>query len=228
MIGKLCIATLACMTMGETSWAQRPTTHPLHAGVMPPGAIGSQRLLRGGPLSNYTQPTEIRVPKGAHVSLAHQGNFADAGPGDPVVGLLVGPVYRLRVSEIPFREGQVVYPTIELIDRLYPPQGQALRFPVPIELTAQELDMALEGKFVTRVIYVEDPMDAYPHPEVGGQAWFEAADGEDPLEVADQLGRPIAILRMGGRDPGPAASDPRFTYGSPPVVEYRRIMPEDE
>ena len=187
---------------------------------MPPGAIGSQRLLRGGPLSGYFQPTEIIVPEGAQVGVAHQGGYTQSSPGHPVVGMLVGQVYRLRVSEIINHPGVVLYPTVELIDRLYPPPGEATRFPVPIELTREELDMAARGMFVTRVIYVEDPLQALPTPQLAGQPWFEAGEGEDPLEVADQLGRPIAILRLGGRDWSQSAGDPRKNYGCPPIIEH--------
>ena len=63
-----------------------------------------------------------------------------------MVGLTIGPVYRFRVTEIPGQPGLEIFPTVELIDRLYPPPGQALRFPVPIELTQDELLMAAEGR----------------------------------------------------------------------------------
>ena len=96
-----------------------------------------------------------------------------------------------------------IYPTIELIDRLYPPPGLALRFPIPIELTQDELELAAGGAFVTRVIYVEDPLHALPvarHAK-GEQPWIEAPAGEDPLVTADRNGRPVAILRIGSRVP---------------------------
>jgi len=189
---------------------------------MPPGAIGSQRLLRGGPLSGYTQPAEIRVPAGVQVGMAIDGQFTQPTTDNPVVGLLVGPVYRFRVTNLFDHDGVEVFPTVELIDRLYPPPGHALRFPVPIELTAEDLDLAARGLFVTRVIYVEDPSQALPVGEVDGQMWFEAGEGEDPLEVADRAGRPIAILRLGSRDLGVAPNNPLLTYGSPPITEYGR------
>ena len=40
-------------------------------------------------------------------------------------GLLIGSVYRLRVTSIPLAEGLEVFPTIEVIDRLYAPLGPA-------------------------------------------------------------------------------------------------------
>ncbi len=212
-------ALLLLAGMAATAGAQGPPVHALHAGAMPPGAIGSQRLLRGGPLSGYYQPTELIVPEGVVVGVPHQQGFTDSHAGNPVTGLLVGQVYRFRLSNIPLHRGVVLYPTVELIDRLYPPPGQATKFPVPVEITPQELDMAARGMFVTRVIYVEDPLRAMPDKQLAGQPWFEVGEGEDPLAVADQLGRPIAILRLGGRDWGSLNNDPRANYGCPPLID---------
>ncbi len=49
------------------------------------------------------------------------------------------------------------------------------------------------------------------------QHWFEVAPGQDPLAAADRLGRPVAILRLGGRLPD-AKSDGGFFFGSPPYL----------
>jgi hypothetical protein len=117
----------------------------------------------------------------------------------------IAPVYRLRVTEIPNNPGVEIFPTVELIDRTYPPPGLKLKFPVPIELTLDELELAARGSFVTRIIYVEDPRQALPIAQAGEdetQRWVEARSGADPVVEADELGRPIAILRMGGRVPG--------------------------
>jgi hypothetical protein len=178
-------------------------------------------------LSGYFQPTEFIAPEGVSVRVAHQEYYNEMNPGNFVAGLLVGQVYRLEVSGTINGSGIALYPTVELIDRLYPPPGEAARFPVPIELTRDELDMAARGMFVTRVIYVEDPMRALPTTQDAGQPWFEAGEGEDPLQVADQLGRPIAILRLGGRDWSQSAGDARKDYGSPPFVDlgYRDRQP---
>jgi hypothetical protein len=201
--------------------AAEPPVHYHHAGVVPPGAIGRAQLQRGGPLPGYFQPVEITGPPGAMISTASGGQFDDAQPGALVAGLLIGSVYRLRVTNIPLQEGLEVFPTVEVIDRLYPPIGQEFRFPIPVELTQEELEMALAGKFVTRVIYLEDRDSAVPIARRRHeQPYFEAAEGDNPLDVADGLGRPVAILRMGGRLPDPNGPDEAFLYGCPPLVRY--------
>ena len=210
--------------MSRAAWLQAadPPVHYNHAGLMPPGAIGSQQLLRGGPLPGYFQPVEIKTPPGALISTALAGQF-EPPRGEPLLaGMLIGSVYRLRVTNIPQQEGMEVYPTIEVIDRIYPPVGQEFRFPIPIELTQEELEMALAGKFVTRVIYLEEPAAALPAVENPyRQSYFEAPEGENPLEVADSLGRPMAILRMGARVPDAEGPDATFMYGSPPLLKWK-------
>ncbi|MEX2170610.1 MAG: hypothetical protein WD851_14945 [Pirellulales bacterium] len=227
--GKMLWAKLACLTISLPLMAQNPPMHWLHAGAMPPGAIGSQRLLRGGPLSGYFQPVEIRAPQGTRIDHVVEGHFAENEPGNRLIALMIGGVYRFRVAHIPNYDGVEVYPTIELIDRLYPPCGKELRFPVPIELTDEELGMAARGMLVTRVIYVEDPMSALPVAQRRDeQSWYEAAPTADPLVEADALGRPIAILRIGGRYPQSELAGESFTYWSPPVMDYTQYQREQE
>jgi hypothetical protein len=204
-----------CLSVATVTMAQMPGVHSVHQGVMPPGAIGSRQLLRGGPLPGFFQPVEIKAPGGALVSLAAGGQFVTPQAAPVRVGLLIGSVYRLRVTNIPLSAGQEVFPSIELVDRLYTPVDQQWRFPIPIELSEEDLRLALSGKFVTRVIYLEDPDHALPVKQAGTQNWFEVAPGGDPLMEADAMGRPVAILRLGGRLPNDTP-DASFFFGCPP------------
>ena len=125
-------AVLVFLATGLRAAAQERPVHWLNAGALPPGAIGSQRLQRGGPLPGYFQPVRIRAPQGARIALATEGGFSSSNSNDILVGMQVGPVYRLQVSDVPNAHGLELYPTIEVIDRTYPPPCQALRFPIPI------------------------------------------------------------------------------------------------
>lgn len=224
------VALVVCLGAAVAVRGQDARVHYRHGGLAPPGAIGSVQLQRGGPLPGYFQPVEIRAPQGARISLAVSGAF-DAPQLTPLrIGLLIAPVYRLKVSNLPGHEGQEVFPTIELIDRLYPPPGQERRFPVPIELTADDLALALDGKYVTRVIYLEDPDMALPVAQrADQQEWFDAGPGVNPVQEADRWGRPLAIVRMGGRVPddrrGP---DMQFLGGCPPFTFFRPWAPGEQ
>lgn len=203
--------------------AQVPAVHYRFSGDMAPGAVGSAQLQRGGPLPGYFQPVEIAAPSGVEISLATQGGFDQPAPAPLLAGMQIGPVYRLKVTRIPFHEGEEVFPSIELIDRLYPPLGMERRFPIVVEITSDDLELALKGNFVTRVIYLEDPDQALPAAEANGQISYEAGAGEDPLQMADVLGRPVAILRLGGRVPVETDLDEQQrALFAPPVLKLAR------
>ena len=217
------MVVLWCLGLAVPLAAQEHNAHFLHHGAMPPGAIGSRQLQRGGPLPGFFQPVEIKAPSGASISLAVANQFDPPQAVSRRAGFLIGQVYRLRVTNIALpegSEGMEVFPTIEVIDRTYAPPDQQVRFAIPVELALDDLRQALRGKFVTRVIYLEDPRAALPvRSDPQAQEWFEVGPDRDPLAVADALGRPVAILRMGGRvpDQGP---DPGFFFRSPPWIVY--------
>jgi hypothetical protein len=170
----------------------------------------------------FFQPVEIQAPSGVSISLAEAGAFREADAAPVTVGLLIGQVYRIRVMNVPLNPGLEVFPSIEVIDRLYTPAGREHQFPIVVQLTMEDLRLALEGKFVSRVIYLEDPHAALPYPaDPERQNWFEVAPGRDPLAIADQMGRPVAILRLGARLPDDGvAPDMGFLFGCPPFVDY--------
>jgi len=210
------LSWLVCLC-ASIAFGQQPTVHYFQRADMAPGAIGAAQLMRGGPLPGYFQPVVISAPRGTEIALAIDGVF-DAPRAAPInVGLLVGRVYRLKVANIPNHEGHEVFPSIEIINRLYPPRGQETRFPVPIELTREELELAMRGQFITRVVYLEDPHGALPHREdPQHQRYFDVGPRQDPLRVADELGRPMAILRIGSRVPQADTTTGRFLFESPP------------
>lgn len=225
--GKILRALVVGLTCSTAVLAQDRPVHWLNAGAMPPGAIGRQRLMRGGPLSGFCQPVEIRAPQGARIAPAAGSGFLPAQVSPLVVGLPIGPVYRFKVTEIPGHPGLELFPTVEMVDRLYPPAGQQLRFPVPIELTLDELLLAAEGRFITRIVYLEDPLLAPAIAREGDeQPWIEARPGEDPLVMADNLGRPMAIVRLGGRVPENSQPNAAFLYGAPQAMVYDRAAVE--
>lgn len=192
------------------------------------GAIGSGQPVHGGVHHAYSQPVRITAPPATVVSLASEGHFDAASQTPVTVGLLLRQNYRLMVAGIPNRPGQAVYPSIELLDRLHPPAGMKAKYPIPIELTADELRMAVDGKMVTRIIYLEDPRTALPIAQSAAQPqdYFEVAPSEDPVQIARRYGRPMAILRIGSRVPDPAGPDAGFLFGSPVVERFEQEAAE--
>ena len=218
MVGVVgCVAT----ALSAAAYAQVAPTHNLLRANMPSGAIGRELVRHRRSLQGYVQPVKLIGPPGLRIASAAGGSFHELEAAPITLGFLVGEVYRLRVTSIPGYEDAEVFPTIELIDRLHPPLGKEVKYPIPIELTREELAMALDGRHVTRVIYLEPPETALPvRGDQVPQRYFEVSHDEDPLRVADELGRPVAILRMGSRVPGPMGPDATFLFGSPHVTFY--------
>ncbi len=216
-----CLVVLVMLVATSSpALAQNRPYHYFHSADMPPGTIGAAQLMRGGPLPGYFQPVEITGPQETQVAMATDGVYESPQPAPLRVALLVGKVYRLKVTNIPFHVGQEVFPSIEIINRLYPPAGSEAKFPIPIELTREELEMAIRGQYVVRVIYLENPRTALPAREdPQQQRYFEVGPNQDPLEVADALGRPIAILRIGSRVPDLDTESGRFLFDSPPWIQ---------
>jgi hypothetical protein len=226
----VCLAAVVSVVAPTTTvYAQRALPGEVHyrhrLNDTAPGIIGQQMLHRGGPIRGYFQPVELRAPQGAKIAVADGGHFQHRQAAPLTAGLLIGQVYRFQVTEIPIQGGFEVFPTIEVVNRLYPPEGNKWRFPIPVELTQEELTFALEGRYVTRVIYLEDPERALPLPEQPGfQRYFEISGDQDPLQAADRLGRPMAILRMGSRTPPPEGPDSQFLFGCPPSIMAPRLV----
>ena len=213
---------VSLLGLPQPTLAQRD--RPLHHrydGSWAPGFIGQQQQRGDLRRIGYVQPVEIMLPDGAKVAMAEGGAFTAPQPAPLKVGLQLARVYRFQVSHIHLREGAEIFPTIEVIDRLHPPEGAKWRFPVPVQITRDEIDLALAGKFVTRVIYVENPTTALAHHvDRRTQPYFELRPDADPVRVADQLGRPIAILRIGSRLPEAHGPSDTFLYGSPPWERF--------
>ncbi len=221
----IALFSTAVLLLGSTALAQQRPHHYFQRADMPPGSIGRAQLMRGGPLPGHFQVVEIRAPKGTHIAMATDGVFETPQPQPLKAGMLIGSVYRLKVTNIPFQEGQEVFPSIEVINRLYPPPGFEAKFPIPIELTREELEMAMRGQFVIRVIYLENPRTALPQREdPTHQRYFEVGPSQDPLEVADSLGRPMAILRIGSRVPELDRTSGRFLFQSPPWLRFPTVV----
>lgn len=225
------LSVILVVIVGTQLHAQQRKLHYPHSADSIPGSVGRGQLTRGGPLRGYFQPVEVAGPEGSLVSIVVDGKFDRPKSESITVGMLIGEVYRLKVSNITDREGFEVFPTVEVVNRLYPPPGQKTRFPVPVRITKQELALALNGLFVTRVIYLENPDSALPQAEIPGfQRFFDVGSDQDPLRIADELGRPMAILRIGSRVPDEVASN-SFIYGSPRVMKYktpwRKAVPQE-
>jgi hypothetical protein len=212
-------ATLATLTLAAGVQAQPPRLGrfaPLDQNA-PPGLAGSWSVVAHPTARNYWQPIRVELPVEAAVTV-YDGEKPHALGPDVQASLLVGAVYRLKISDMAEYPGTELYPTVELLDRLHPPAGRVQEFPVPVSLTEQEIQFALEGRIVTKVIYLEQPDRALP---VGGPTANRSVISrymENVISLADERGRPMAIVRLGGRLPSADGTEPEFYGSGAPVV----------
>lgn len=213
-----------CLGIGLAVPVSGQEMHRIHTSGLPTGEVGQTRLAQGGPVRDYYQPVQFCGPEGAQISLAHDSRFTAAKPMPSKAGLLIGQVYRFRITGIPLHAGEAVFPTVELIDRTYPPFAQALDFPVVIEITQDDIETALNGKYITKVVYLENPQFALPaQSDPNSPLHWDIEPAADPLSVANTLGRPVAIVRIGGRAPSNnVAVDPTFFFGCPPWFDVEQ------
>jgi len=182
------------------------------------------------PIRGYFQPVMIRTPEGTSLAGVAAGQFSERLPSPLQIGMFIGYDYRLRIADIPFNPGRELFPTVTLLARTYPPQGRELDFPIIINLTLEDLELALAGRYITRVVYLENPKAALPVQTGSDDQLTHDIHGGDPVAAAATQGLPVAIVRIGGRVPTQKASDgtlsPDFCFGSPPWVLNRTIPPE--
>ena len=203
---KMLLTTLVLLFIAATLSAQHPGAHL-------PGYPGQ-------PVRGYFQPVKIHGPEGTKIALAFDGKFVERQELPYCVKLLLSADYRLRITNIPLHPGREVFPTVKIIGRTFPPPDLELEFPIPIEITQEDLELALDGKFVTRVIYLEDPQNALPIPSKPESSLTFDVGAGDPLDVAATYGRPVAIVRIGGRVPDLNYIDPAFFHGLPPWIAF--------
>ncbi len=216
----LCVFLMATMCLlASIAHAVEPLDmsgrHPLYHKSLPPGAIWQSPHAVTMQQAAF-QPVAFSGPEGVRFALPENGTFNE-GESQLMAGLMVGAVYRFRVTGIPDSVGAELYPTIELIGRTYPPPGLETKYPIPINMSKTDLEQALSGNLVTRVIYLEDPQSAMPLAMKRTESRpVDIPIDQDALATADSLGRPIAILRIGSKaPPRNPVLEPTFYFGFP-------------
>lgn len=196
--------------------AQTRVRHELIRGDMPPGLAADYYRMSQPELAHYVQPVRIVGPTGSKLEYLKDGQFVGTDKSKASFGMQIGPVYRIKVTDIPEHKGKVVYPSVEVLNRLYPPEGLANDFPIQVVIELDDLRQALNGNLVTKVIYLEDPETALPHRHREDmQPYFDVGGGEDPLRAAEKMGRPMAILRIGSRVPVASDAQQQFDFHAP-------------
>lgn len=223
--GTALLAVAIGLVMPSTASAQTPVGfvgeqqyyQPIHQNL-PPGVAGYAAGIQGKASPPYFQPVKVELPSEGKVTVYHGPTFTpyEVDNGQPFA-FLVGHVYRIRIANMPEYPGLDLYPTVELIDRLHPPPGRELEFPIPLQFTEEEINAALDGRMVTKVMFLEQPQLAPPRDQEFPIPTLEFLSSINILGEADRAGRPMAILRLGSRTPWAGGADAGFFGPGAPV-----------
>ncbi|QEH32782.1 hypothetical protein OJF2_12630 [Aquisphaera giovannonii] len=162
----------------------------------------------GGPvLSPSTQVVRFDGPPGLGVEVLAPSPMPvppGDGAGIATVGLERGVGYRLRLTNITERPGAELFPAIEVVGHLHRPREiDPSKYPIRVVFTDEELWGVIDrGRLLTKVIYLEEPEQAIPIKLPKDRIPVVPLNPtEQPLKVAQALGRVMAIVRVGGRRP---------------------------
>ena len=207
LLAGLCVLGLSCSVFAQE-------VQSIHDGA---------KILNAPENGEYFQHVRIIAPSGTEIAPAANGKFIEPLPAPQYYALQMRKIYRFRMTNIPLMPGVELFPTVEILDRTHPPIGEELRHAIEIEFTTDDLYAAVRGKFVTRIIYIENPETAMPisSKDQVGQGYFDVAATVDPISVAKTLGRPVVRIQIGGRAPDDLENfDPAFLYDCPPFLHY--------
>jgi len=214
--------TLMVAALGaKAATAQPPSQQYYPVDHRTPGVAAHWNVAIDPTRASRVQLVEVTLPAGVEIAspnAAEGETFASSVQAD----LLVGRTYRFRLSNLEGYPGVELYPSVELIDSLHAPAGKERDFPVPIELTQTDIDEALQNRLVTKVIYLEQSNIALPKPQVGGPHTSDFSPRLNLMKVADERGRPIAIVRLGGRQGDPNDSGTMAPGDSVPLTPIGR------
>lgn len=222
------IKTIACLLTSllfasASLQVQAQQRHEFVRGDMPPGMAAQVYTMSDQTLVGQTQAVQLVAPGETVIEIGDgQGVFSGAKASQMSVAMGLGFVYRFKLSNLPIpgMENRELYPSVEVLGKLNPPRGMENEFPVQVVVTRSDLNLALKGQMVTRIIYLEDPRGPLPHRHRESvQPSFDVASGQDPLRAAEKLGQPMAIFRLGSRVPLQNDSKNWFNFGvASPIV----------
>lgn len=178
---------LLSLSICNLGWAQGPMQGPAMGFIPPPGKL------------------HVRMQGDANTKFSYlvAPNTWRTNSLPCELTLQPGARYLFKVEGLPNCPGLVFYPSLEVLDVLYlPPNLKASDHPAPIMLTEQDGLAAMRGAMITKVVTLEDPEG--PYVGMGGNvngADAEPLGGLDALTFAKEVGRPVAVMRWGNKEP---------------------------
>ncbi len=196
-----------------------PGVIPMMGGMMGPGGMmggmmgGPGGMMGGRPMAPSTTQVRFVGPDGMHVGWQIPGGYAENQLVTPArYNFFQGATYRLKVTNVPGREGLSLYPTLMVYPGHPNTEAYLSHNSVPLQLTEEDLDQIESNNFVTKVIYLPDAR--YQELAIANVETLVSTrldPGVDPIQEADKRGTIMAVLRIGNMDlemPGQPGAKP--------------------
>lgn len=169
----------------------------------PPGMGPMGPMGPGGPMAAMsTSQVRFVGPTGMAVGWQIPGGFAENQLVAPAkYNFLQGQAYRLKLTNVPGRDGLVIYPSLEIYPAHPNTEAYLSHNSLPISITVDDLDQVESNNFVTKVIYLPDAkFQDLAIANVEELVSTRLDPGVDPIIEADKMGTIMAVLRMGNMD----------------------------
>jgi uncharacterized repeat protein (TIGR01451 family) len=161
-------------------------------------------------LPQDVQVVSIQTPKNTGKQILGPAPFPGLGVHENAQGHLIAGMQVGTTSIVEFIQPQgrkeSIYASIEIFGHLHRPSDiDPLRYPLRVTLSDFDIEAILDqGRMITRVIYLEDPKSAIPYlAEADRLPTTDLNPTEDPFRIARALGRIMAVVRFGTRQPTP-------------------------
>jgi uncharacterized repeat protein (TIGR01451 family) len=185
---------ILALTLPLTAAAPPPTTMPMPTPMHAPMPMAM-------PAAAPFTFVKVIVPEGAKTTWYPGTAQASVTASGTTVGLRPGYSYRFEVGGVGENRNATIWPSIEVRGALIPHPGMNIvDHPVPIILSEEDITRILEGRYVSKVYFLEDPDKAINGPVPPGVPLeLSAASEYEAMKEARERGRMMLVVRIGER-----------------------------
>jgi hypothetical protein len=210
-LGTVVVVCVGCAMDGHQLTNKGEYHAPPAAMMQRPGPMvdgpgpGVMPMLAPPPVRTFaTTTSQVRFvgPDGMKIGWLIPGGYAENQLVAPArYNFLQAQTYRLKLTNIPGREGLSVYPSLQVYPAHPNTDAYLSHNSLPLQITNEDLDQVESNNFVTKVIYLPDAkFQELAIANVETLVSTRLDPGVDPIHEADKMGTIMAVLRMGNMD----------------------------
>ena len=210
-LGTVVVVCVGCHMDGSQKGSKGEFHAPPAAMMQRPGPMvdgpgpGVMPMMAPPPVRTFaTTTSQVRFvgPDGMKIGWLIPGGYAENQLIAPArYNFLQAQTYRLKITNIPDREGLAVYPSLQVYPAHPNTDAYLSHNSLPLQITTEDLDQVESNNFVTKVIYLPDAkFQELAIANVETLVSTRLDPGVDPIQEADKMGTIMAVLRMGNMD----------------------------